>query len=343
MSVVRRRAALPLGEGHRRRQRASRSSPPSCQRSAPVLAESSASHDLRERGAALRRAGRGPRARPRPDRGEHRVHVGALEGAAAGQHLVQHHAEGPDVGAGVDVALAERLLVAHVLRRPEHLPRRRQGREEHRVGRGGARLADAEVDDLADGARAPSPSAWRITLAGLRSRWTMPWAWSAARPSARLERDARGLGRQPRRGGARAARPGSRLRVDRAPGRASRRPSRRDRARRPGARAGSARAAAPPDMGAGRAPRRASPRARATPPSPRPARRPGVWGQSPAPRRASPHRRPAARASHTVLLAPSAMGPTISQRSARTRPGSTRRWYHSLGRGVAGARRPPRG
>ena len=63
--------------------------------------------------------------------GEDRLLSRAGEGRLAGQHLVEHAAEGVHVGAAVERALAGRLLGAHVVRRPEHdaglgEPRRRR-------------------------------------------------------------------------------------------------------------------------------------------------------------------------------------------------------------------------
>ena len=54
--------------------------------------------------------------------------VGVLVGRAAGERLVEHHAEGPEVGPAVDVLVAARLLGRHVERRAEHAPGARQAR-----------------------------------------------------------------------------------------------------------------------------------------------------------------------------------------------------------------------
>jgi len=48
-----------------------------------------------------------------------------VEGLRPDEHLVEHHAEGVDIGPGVDIELGHfRLLGAHVLRRPDELPDR---------------------------------------------------------------------------------------------------------------------------------------------------------------------------------------------------------------------------
>ena len=61
-----------------------------------------------------------------------------------GEHLVQHTAEGVDVGPRIDVTFAERLLGAHVGDRSN-----RHSRLRHRVRRSGARAGarDAEVGE----------------------------------------------------------------------------------------------------------------------------------------------------------------------------------------------------
>ena len=93
------------------------------------------------------------------DRGEHLRRVFSGERARAGEHLVEHQAERPDVRALVD-ELSFRLLGRHVGGGAEddaHLREggRREGRREGRVRRGGrggrGSLGEAEIEHL-DGA-----------------------------------------------------------------------------------------------------------------------------------------------------------------------------------------------
>ena len=112
---------------------------------APSNAPSSASHTSpmsrtrcvrslcrqRRRSVATRRRETGRQQRPIRFAGQHRgQHVGDLlagEGALAGQHLVEHGAERPDVAALVD-GFAARLFRAHVRSRAEqHAARRHHG------------------------------------------------------------------------------------------------------------------------------------------------------------------------------------------------------------------------
>ena len=105
------------------------------------------------------------------------------------QHLEEHDAEGPDVGALVD-RLAARLLGRHVGRGAEDQAGRGAGVGERRrlreVGgrsRAGAvagpGLGEAEVEHLDLAVRAS-----RLTFAGLRSRWTMPFSCASSSASA---------------------------------------------------------------------------------------------------------------------------------------------------------------
>jgi hypothetical protein len=128
---------------------------------------------------------RGPRRRG-PQRGSDRVgHRLARKRSASRQHLVQHASERPDVGALVD-RLAARLLRAHVGEGAEndaltraadrHRRRLRQILTRRRIAR--RRLRQAEVEHLHD-------AGWRdLILAGLRSRWTMPFSCAASSASA---------------------------------------------------------------------------------------------------------------------------------------------------------------
>ena len=122
--------------------------------------------------------------------------VVALEGPAAGQHLVEHAAERPDVGALVD-RLALGLLRRHVGRGAEDHPahghrRRRDGRrvrEARRSPPGGglkSRPSAAGSSALASpkSSTFTTPSARSLMLAGLRSRWMIPCSWAASSASA---------------------------------------------------------------------------------------------------------------------------------------------------------------
>ena len=96
---------------------------------------------------------------------------------AAGQHLVEHAAERPDVGALVD-ALTARLLRAHV----------GGGAEDRAVARLG-QVRDARRRRVAAFARPKSstfttPSGVILMFAGFRSRWTMPFSCAASSASA---------------------------------------------------------------------------------------------------------------------------------------------------------------
>ena len=122
-------------------------------------------------------------------RRQHVRDVVARERAAAGEHLVEHDAEGPDVGALVD-GLAARLLGRHVGRRAEdHAHLRRRGPS--------ASASSARADALPEPAPAGSsalarpksstftvPSARTLMFAGFRSRWTMPCSCAASSASA---------------------------------------------------------------------------------------------------------------------------------------------------------------
>ena len=113
--------------------------------------------------------------------------VSPANGRAAGQHLVQHAAERPDVGALVD-RLAARLLGAHVGRGAENHARRVVA---------GDRDASATCDEVRRRRRSrPAtfaspksstftvPSGVILMLAGFRSRWMMPCSCAASSASA---------------------------------------------------------------------------------------------------------------------------------------------------------------
>ena len=107
--------------------------------------------------------------------------------ALARQHLVEHAAERPDVGALVD-GLAARLLGAHV-----------RGRAEHHADAGHHRRADVIVGDAvastlpdigSSAFASPKsstftvPSGRTLMFAGFRSRWMMPCSCAASSASA---------------------------------------------------------------------------------------------------------------------------------------------------------------
>ena len=127
------------------------------------VAAGSASQEV---GSCARR----PPARPRPSR---------RRTAAAGQHLVQHDAERPDVRAPVD-GLAARLLRAHVGRGaedharsvpvPRHRRRLRRRRRPDDAGSPSSAFARPKSRTFT------VPSGVSLTLAGLRSRCTTPRA-----------------------------------------------------------------------------------------------------------------------------------------------------------------------
>ena len=88
-------------------------------RASPMSRRRSFGSRSRQRSSRRRTRTRGLGRQCRPlrlagqDRGEHVAHRFAVEELAAGQHLEEHDAEGPDVGAPID-RLAARLLRRHV-------------------------------------------------------------------------------------------------------------------------------------------------------------------------------------------------------------------------------------
>ena len=116
------------------------------------------------------------------------------EGAPAGQHLVEHAAERPDVGALVD-GLAARLLRRTCRPRcrgscptPRHRRRRQRRRQRDRSRRDEPSRLEAPWPGRS---RAPSRCrpARTLMFAGLRSRWTMPCSCAASSASAICARD----------------------------------------------------------------------------------------------------------------------------------------------------------
>ena len=102
------------------------------------------------------------------------------ERRAAAEHFVEDGAETEDVAAGVG-GLAADLFGGHVADGAENYAGLRGGMIEGCVGvfgRGFAEFGQAEIEDF-DAAVAVTKM-----LSGLRSRWTMPRSWAAARPRA---------------------------------------------------------------------------------------------------------------------------------------------------------------
>ena len=109
-----------------------------------------------------------------------------LEGAPARQHLVQHRAKRPDVGAPID-GPALGLLGRHVRGGAEnhaHLRAVRGERRRVRLIRVRARDADTSALARPKSSTFTVPSALTLMLAGLRSRWTMPCSCAASSASA---------------------------------------------------------------------------------------------------------------------------------------------------------------
>ena len=109
---------------------------------------------------------------PRPSR---------LETPPAGQHLVEHAAECPDVRALVD-RLPARLLRAHVGGRAEDRPACVPPVDRRRLADGDARRPPAFARPKSS--TFTTPSGVTLMFAGLRSRWTMPFSCAASRASA---------------------------------------------------------------------------------------------------------------------------------------------------------------
>ena len=109
----------------------------------------------------------------------------ALERALAGQHFVEHRAEGEQIAARVD-GLPAHLLGRHVADRAHH--RARVGHRRRRIV--APCVAKAEpASASAVRARPKSriftwPSCSRKMFSGLRSRWTIPLSCAAASPRA---------------------------------------------------------------------------------------------------------------------------------------------------------------
>ena len=110
-----------------------------------------------------------------------------LERAPAGEHLVEHAAERPDVGRACRPPC--RAPVRDSCRRPCRGSRRacvaRQARDRRRVDRlAGARDSPASAFARPKSSTLTVPSGRSLMLAGFRSRWTMPCSCAASSASA---------------------------------------------------------------------------------------------------------------------------------------------------------------
>ena len=109
-------------------------------------------------------------------------HVIAGEGFLPGGHFIEHHAEGKQVGAGIEL-FAARLLRRHVNRGAGNHAHRGQRVFDRSLLAGrqllvAQELGQAEVENL-------GLSRWVMKmLAGLMSRWMMPLACEATSASA---------------------------------------------------------------------------------------------------------------------------------------------------------------
>ena len=161
-----------------------RASPMSSSRSLGVFLEAPLKQPPNARGGRRRQGA--PVRLPFHDRGKRIHECVARKRRATGQHLVQHAAKGPDVGALVD-GLTARLLGAHVRRRAdESLPGRSvpltssSGVARHPVS---LRLPPTLLPGRSR-ALSPLPSRVNLMLAGFRSRWMMPFLCAASSASA---------------------------------------------------------------------------------------------------------------------------------------------------------------
>ena len=101
-------------------------------------------------GGAAGRHLRDPRRFEVQNRADERGLARSRERALAGDHLVQHRAEGEDVGAGIDV-VALQLLGRHVGQRAENLPVEGERRGRRLLGDAAGHLGQAEVEQLGAG------------------------------------------------------------------------------------------------------------------------------------------------------------------------------------------------
>ena len=170
----------------RRARRATRASPMSRRRVRG--SRSRQRRSSRRTPPACSRGQRRPVELARQDRREHVRHRLAVEEPLAGEHLEEHDAEGPDVGALVD-GPAARLLGRHVGGGAEDEPGRgagvgEGGRLRQVGGRAGARASAEQALARPKSRTLTLPSGVTLTLAGLRSRWTMPFSCASSRASA---------------------------------------------------------------------------------------------------------------------------------------------------------------
>ena len=162
-----------------------RASPASCCRSRASLRRHRRRRRRTPRGVSVGTArDRARRAAPRPVMSD----GSPRERPAAGEHLVEDAAEGPDVAAGIDRCPRD-LLRAHVGGGAEQRAGRVVGSWRRGVGlSSGGTARGFAMPKSRTFTRPDSPS---LMLAGLRSRWTMPFrAPPAARPRSARPRPA---------------------------------------------------------------------------------------------------------------------------------------------------------
>ena len=109
----------------------------------------------------------------------------ALERALAGQHFVEHRAQGKQIAPRVG-GLPAHLLGRHVADRAHHRARMRDHRRRHRraLWRRSNRRRTAAVRARPKSRIFTWPSGSRKMFSGFRSRWTMPLSCAAASPRA---------------------------------------------------------------------------------------------------------------------------------------------------------------
>ena len=117
------------------------------------------------------------------DRVDDRGGRAAFEGAAGGQHLVEHDAEREDVGARIQ-RVAERLLRRHVQDGADGGAQAGQGPEVAPLAALPVSSGDSIIAARPKSSSFASPRAVTKMFAGLRSRCTMPAACAASSASA---------------------------------------------------------------------------------------------------------------------------------------------------------------
>ena len=161
-----------------------------------------------EQGAAFRRGARSQSTLALEDRGQGVGDRLARERPPAREHLEEHAAEGPDVGPLVH-RLAAGLLGAHVGGGAQD-PSRGVSASQGAVPVSRSLSAGAAPRNALARPKSSTltwPSGVTLTLAGLRSRWMMPFSWAASSPSA-IWRKSGSASSTRRSGRVRSARPG---------------------------------------------------------------------------------------------------------------------------------------